>query len=190
MKSPSLLLALICFLAIIAGPQPAHAHAGPPILLTQDESAGPYLISLWSDPDIGRGVFIIEAKVPDQEFPPGTTATLWIKPDDGHLEEAGYAAGQDGRRDEGRFVAIVPLDATGVWSGRVVLDGMAGRGEVNYSVDVVEPSAARRWLVYPLMMLPFMMIGVLWLINSRLQRDAVTVSSNEPATPSTDSETP
>jgi hypothetical protein len=47
-----LLGALLAAGALAAGP--ASAHVGPPFPIVEDQKVGPYLASIWTDPDIGE----------------------------------------------------------------------------------------------------------------------------------------
>ena len=51
---PSLLLVL----GWLAAAGPARAHQGPPFPILMDVPAGPYVASVWTDPDVGTGLFL------------------------------------------------------------------------------------------------------------------------------------
>ncbi|HEX2163472.1 MAG TPA: hypothetical protein VHM02_05945, partial [Thermoanaerobaculia bacterium] len=44
------------FAAVLAA-LPAAAHEGPPYPIVVDRPAGPVLLSVWADPDVGTGTF-------------------------------------------------------------------------------------------------------------------------------------
>ena len=37
----------------------AHAHEGPPYPIIVDQPSGPYVITVWADPDVGVGTFYV-----------------------------------------------------------------------------------------------------------------------------------
>ncbi|RMF33282.1 MAG: hypothetical protein D6759_07205, partial [Chloroflexi bacterium] len=94
----------------LAFPPSAQAHSGAPYPILVESPVGPYVVTVLADPDVGGGTFTVElALVGGQAVPEGTTVTLWVRPQDGHREEAGY----DGRRQPegmGTFVVEIPFD--------------------------------------------------------------------------------
>jgi hypothetical protein len=109
-------------------PRLASAHADTPQLVVEGAPAGPYVLGLWADPDIGSGSFMFGTGGRNMVQP--TTVVLRLQPPDGRRAEVGAPA--TGRRigDETVFVARVPLDAGGSWSGVVEANGpAAGHGE-------------------------------------------------------------
>src|SRR5690606_31855498 len=61
---------------LVAGlllPAPVRAHEGPPFPIIVDERVGPYVVSVWTDPDIGIGTFFVVLEPPgDDPLPEGT----------------------------------------------------------------------------------------------------------------------
>jgi len=162
---------LICgfLLAWLAWPPAALAHVGAPYPVLLEEPVGPYVASALADPDVGTGTFYVLVTLSDgQPVPPGTQVTAWVEPDDGHLVEAGYTAGRQETRYGERFVAEVPFDAQGPWRVRLVIDGPAGRGETGFPVRVT--SSGLGWLATLACLVPFAILGALWLRGSVRQR--------------------
>lgn len=165
----SFLLGLL--LAGLAGPDTALAHVGAPYPVLLEEAVGPYVASALADPDVGQGTFYVLVTLHGGESPPdGTTVTVWVEPEDGHLAEAGYAAGRQQTRYGERFVAEVPFDAEGPWQVRLVIEGPAGSGETAFPVKVT-PSGIG-WLATVACLLPFLLLGGLWLRGALRQRSA------------------
>src|SRR3954447_19141120 len=89
----------LCLLLVI--PTAARAHDGPPFPILLGEPAGPYKLSVWTDPDVGIGTFFVYVEASDGSSTEDVTVTVHVKPVNGRLPEAGYPAEP---RDEGRRV--------------------------------------------------------------------------------------
>jgi hypothetical protein len=156
-------------LARLAWPSSALAHVGAPYPVLLEEPVGPYVASALADPDVGTGTFYILVTLPGGEpVPPGTEVTVWVEPEDGHLAEAGYPAARQETTYGERFVAEVPFDTAGPWRVRLVFDGPSGLGETSFSVRVT-PSGVG-WLATVACLVPFVIMGFLWLRGAARQR--------------------
>lgn len=155
----------------IAWPTPASAHVGAPYPVLLEEPVGPYVASALADPDVGKGTFYVLVTLPEGHLPPtDTVVTVWVRPEDGHLPEAGYPADRQQTRYGERFVAEVPFDAEGPWQVRLVIEGSAGNGEISFPVRAT-PSGIG-WLATLACLLPFVILGALWLRGTLRQRAA------------------
>jgi hypothetical protein len=159
---------LACWLAL-AWPLPAMAHVGAPYPVLLEEPVGPYTASALADPDVGAGTFYVMATLDaGQAVPADTSVTVWVKPDDGHLAETEYEGERQQTRYGERFVAKVPFDARGPWHVRLVIEGSAGQGETSFPVRVT-PSGTG-WLATLACLVPFVILGGLWLRGTLRQR--------------------
>jgi len=158
-------------LALLLVAQPVGAHAGPPFPILVDQQAGPYVASVWSDPDIGIGTFFVTL-----EGPPGRRLVLprsvrvGVRPVSGRLAEAFYdAEPQKVRKDEGaRYFAQVPFDQGGMWKVRVEIDGAVLSTEVEPTPDgTIGP------ISLVLYSLPFLAVGLIWLKAALTKREPV-----------------
>jgi hypothetical protein len=164
-------LLLGVLLVWLAWPAAAEAHVGAPYPVLLEEAVGPYTVSTLADPDVGQGTFYVLVALAGGESPPeGTTLMVWVEPEDGHRAEASYQAGRQQTRYGERFVAEVPFDAEGPWQVRLVLEGPAGTGETTFPVRVT-PSGVG-WLATLACLLPFVILGALWLRGTLRQRAA------------------
>jgi hypothetical protein len=164
-------LVLGILLAWLASPAPALAHVGAPYPVLLEEPVGPYVASALADPDIGTGTFYILVALPGGELPPlDTTVTVWVQPEDNHLPETGHPADRQQTRYGERFVAEVPFDAQGPWQVRLVIDGSGGSGETSFPVKVT-PSGIG-WVATLACLLPFVLLGALWLRGIQRLRTA------------------
>ncbi|MBV9210935.1 MAG: hypothetical protein JOZ52_09920 [Acidobacteria bacterium] len=149
------------------------AHEGPPFPLFVDESASPYLVSVWADPDVGTGTFYIVPAVPQgRELPPELQVEVCVRPLSGRHDEACYVAARDAVRDRAQYTVGVPFDAEEVWHVRILLRSSLGNGERAADVNAT-PAGLGRWdlLLY---LFPFAAVGSLWLLAVRKQRGALT----------------
>ena len=169
MRRPLLVLGFL--LAWLASPATARAHVGAPYPVLLEEPVGPYLTSALADPDVGQGTFYIMVTLPDgKPLPADTTVTVSVAPEDGHLAEAGYPAQREQTRYGERFVAEVPFDVKGLWQVRLVIAGSAGQGEISFPVEVT-PSGIGL-LASLACLVPFLILGGLWLRGARRQRSS------------------
>ena len=138
----------------------ASAHEGPPFPLVVDQKADRYVISVWTDPDVGTALFFVILNAP--EPPPDLRVQIGVQPVSGRLPETFYAAERENVQGRVQFRAQVQFDAQELWRVRVRLESAQGNGETVATVEATPPGYGR-WdlLVY---LLPFLAIGVLWAI--------------------------
>jgi hypothetical protein len=141
----------------------AIAHEGPPYPLFVDQKVGGYIVSLWSDPDVGDALFfvIINAQPPAQ-LPPDLQVQIGVQPTSGRLPEAVYSGVRENASGQVQYRAQVHFDAEELWRVRVRLQSPEGNAETITTVEATPPGYGR-WdlLVY---LFPFLAVGVLWTI--------------------------
>lgn len=165
----SLGLLVLLLLAWFLMPPAALAHVGAPYPVLLEEPSGPYLVSALADPDVGQGTFyVLVALDQGQSPPPDTVVTVWIEPEDGRLPVAGHLAEREQTRYGERYVAKVPFDSEGRWRVRLGIEGPAGQGETTFSVQVTP--AGTSWLATLACLVPFLILGGLWLRGTLRQR--------------------
>ena len=154
-------------LSVLATAGPLRAHSGPPYPIVTDWIAGPYAISIWTDPDAtddgtagGQFWVVFETRAGLVPVPPGTHASVTVRP----LDRAGQgrtvvAQPVDGRVSR-QFAALV-LDREGRFAVQVIVNGPLGRGELASEVDATYDlrPAPVLLLVY---LLPFLAVGAIW----------------------------
>jgi len=166
------------FLLLLA-PVPAWAHQGPPFPILMDQPAGPYVASVWTDPDVGKGIFYVVLDPPaGAVLPERTRVRIGLRPASGRLPEVIYNAEAQGTGEETRYYTEVQLDRQEMWKVRVLLDGSKGSAELASEVEAtpdgtIGPIAL---IIYPL---PFLAVGFLWLKAAlrRRSRDTIGTSS-------------
>lgn len=152
----ALILMLVLFFTRSAG-----AHEGPPYPLFLDRQVDRYVVSVWTDPDIGTGLFFVIFSGP-AELPPDLRVNVGVQPVTGRLPEAFYPAHRENLQGQVQYRAEVQLDAQELWQVRVRLESAQGNAETVATVEATPPGYGR-WdlLVY---LLPFLAIGLLWAI--------------------------
>jgi hypothetical protein len=140
---------------------PAAAHNGPPFPIIVDRHVGPYVISLWTHPDVGTGLFwIIMEPSRGTAVPKNLKIEIGVQPVSGRLQEKRYAARLDTSSAQEQYIVEVPFDAQELWRIRVLLDSSAGHGESTATVEVTPPGLGRWDLLWYAS--PFAAVAFLW----------------------------
>ena len=153
-------LSLVIFLLLA---RTAIAHEGPPFPLFVDQKLDNYVVSLWSDPDVGDALFfVIVSTPPTAQLPTDLQVQIGIQPNSGRLPEAFYPAARENVSGQVQYRTLVHFDAEELWRVRVRLLSSQGNAETVTTVEATPPGYGR-WdlLVY---LLPFLAVGVLWAI--------------------------
>ena len=159
-----LAIALALILAVFSGR--VSGHSGPPYPIVSDQAAGPYLISIWTDPDTTDdrspgGQFWIRIHLADGEkLPPETHATVSISAED-RLESARTASAAPVRGDIANQFAALEMDHEGPFGVMVRVEGPRGRATVSSSVDATYDLRPPQSLLL-LYLAPFVLVGLLW----------------------------
>jgi hypothetical protein len=148
--------------ALLAAALPAAAHEGPPFPVLVDERLGPYLVSVWTDPDIGTGeVYVILEGADGKPLPEPTHVEVGVQPVSGRLPEALYTARPQPVRRGARHYTEVAFDSGGMWHLRVAVSGPAGGGEHTVQVEPT-PDGTIGPIGLVVYLLPFLAVGFLW----------------------------
>jgi hypothetical protein len=143
--------------------QVARAHEGPPYPLFVDRQVGNHTISVWTDPDVGTGLFfVVFSENESAHLPSDLRVQIGVQPASGRLPEAFSTATRENLQAQIQYRAEVHFDAEEVWQVRVRLESSQGTTETLANVAVTPPGYGR-WdlLVY---LMPFLAIGLLWSI--------------------------
>lgn len=149
------LILIILFVRTVA------AHEGPPFPLFVDQKVDPYVVSVWTDPDVGEALFFVIVG-PAAQLPSDLRVQVGVQPVSGRLPEAFYAGERENVQGQVQYRAQVHFDAEELWRVRVRLESAQGNAETIATVEATPPGYGR-WdlLVY---LLPFLGVGVLWAI--------------------------
>jgi len=137
------------------------AHEGPPFPLFVDQKVDPYVVSVWTDPDVGEALFFVIVG-PAAQLPADLRVQVGVQPVSGRLPEAVYSGERENVQGQVQYRALVRFDAEELWRVRVRLESAQGNAETIATVEATPPGYGR-WdlLVY---LLPFLGVGLLWAI--------------------------
>jgi hypothetical protein len=142
---------------------PTLAHQGPPFPILENQRAGPYLASVWTDPDVGTGTFFVVLEPPKgRSLPAKTRVRIGLQPVSRRLPEMVYEAEPQKVSYGERYFTPVRLDKEERWRARVLLDGSEGGGELTAEVDAT-PDGTIGPIALVLYLVPFLAVGLLWL---------------------------
>ena len=137
------------------------AHEGPPFPLFVDKKVDRYVVSVWTDPDVGTALFFVI--VNGQELPKDLHVQIGVQPVSGRLAEVFYPAERENVQGRVQFKSQVQFDAQEFWRVRVQLQSaQSGNAETVATVEATPPGYGR-WdlLIY---LVPFLAVGLLWAI--------------------------
>jgi len=157
----TLLACLLAGLLLMFCAPNAVAHNGPPFPIITDQRVGPYIISLWTHPDLGVGTFFVMVDpVPGGTVPKDLKIQIGVQPASSRLAEVVYSAWPLDLRGQVEYKTEVQFDQQENWKVRLILASSAGGGEATSQV-VPTPAGFGRWdlLLY---LLPFLGVGFLW----------------------------
>jgi hypothetical protein len=146
-----------------------NAHEGPPYPLFVDQKVDPYVVSVWTDPDVGDALFFVIVNA-QQGVPADLRVQVGVQPVSGRLPEAVYSGERENVQGQVQYRALVHFDREELWRVRVRLESVGGSVETTANVEATPPGYGR-WdlLVY---LLPFLGVGILWAVAMvrKLQR--------------------
>lgn len=152
-------------LGLLLGARLADAHTGPPFAIVSDRATGPYIVSVWTDPDSTEdgsagGRFWVRLRPSTGPLPADTLVQVTIKP----LDRAGVALtlpADPVAGDPSNRLAALVMDHEGRFYVRVSIDGPLGpafvEAEVQATYDERPPPA-----MIAIYLLPFVLVGFLW----------------------------
>jgi hypothetical protein len=141
----------------------ASAHEGPPFPLFVDQKVDRYLVSVWTDPDVGTAQFFVIISAQDSgEVPADLRVQIGVQPVSGRLTQTFYTAQRDESQQRVQYKTDVHFDAEELWQVRVRLESAQGIAETVATVEATPPGYGRWDLL--LYFFPFLAIGILWSI--------------------------
>jgi len=153
-------------LAFFAGT--AWAHSGPPFPIVSTQVAGPYEVSVWTDPDTtddgtaaGRFWVTLKPTAAGPTVPADARVVVSITPADragATLEASAESLDRDPNR---RFVALL-MDHEGRYRVGVAIDSPLGHADLESAVDATYDLRPAPYLIVVFAM-PFVLVGFLWI---------------------------
>jgi len=159
---------------------PALAHQGPPFPILDDQRVGPYIASVWTDPDVGTGTFFVILESPEgRSLPTKTRVRIGLQPVSKRLQEVIYEAEPQKVTDGARYLTLAPLDKEEKWRVRVLLDGSEGGGELAAEVEAT-PDGTLGPIGALIYLVPFLGVGFLWLKAALKRREKPVAPPERP----------
>jgi hypothetical protein len=157
-------------IAFVAASTTLHAHSGPPFPIVTDAIRGPYMISIWTDPDAtddrspgGQFWIVIGPATTGASIPADTRATVSVRPS---APSSSSVAVQSTRTEPVRgdvtnqFGAVL-MDHEGPYAVHVEVAGPLGQASMEAMVDATyDLRPAPYMLIWYLF--PFLLAGLLW----------------------------
>jgi hypothetical protein len=152
----------------------ARAHNGPPFPIIESQQVGPFVVSLWTHPDVGVPslFFVIVNPRPGASLPPDLKVRIGLQPEDGRLPERIYETKRDPVKDHVQFDNTeAAFDRDEFWKVRLILESSLGGAETFSRVEAT-PVGLGKWdLLFYLS--PFLLLAGLWFRGiSRVRRGA------------------
>jgi hypothetical protein len=169
MKRRTSLIVIACAtLGAVGGhAAPVDAHSGPPFPIISNQVAGPYQVSVWTDPDAtangsaaGQFWVVVRPANAGTSLPADTNVNVTIQPVEGGPVLRGMAKPVNGDVSR-QFVALL-MDHEGRYSTRASIDGPLGAADVAAEVDAtydLRPSS----IMVAVYVMPFVLVGFLWI---------------------------
>lgn len=138
------------------------AHRGAPSAIIVDQRVGPYVASVWTDPEVGRGPMYVVLEAADGlTFTPPSAVRVGVAPVSRRLPEVVHDAHPEPVRRGARFMTEVAFDRAERWNLRVLVVGAAGGGQLTSQVDAM-PNAMVGPFALVLSSLPFLAVAAVW----------------------------
>jgi hypothetical protein len=176
-----LALILLCFaLLLFAGTQPAIAHGGGTPQLTNAE-AGPYLVSVWTEPDpIQAGEFHVTVAVLESPAPSSSGSETGdlvldaivqvdVKPVSENGKTLVAYATRENSVNKLLYEADLELPSEGQWRVDIQVEGPVGTGSTGFDIEAAPPSVinADGWLPWPVWAgLSLVLLAVGWSVHT------------------------
>jgi hypothetical protein len=145
------------------------AHNGPPFPIISDKRVGPCVISLWTHPDVGTGMFyVIVDPVPGGTIPKDLKVQIGVQPVTARLPEVFYTGQLEKLRGQVQYDVSAEFDAQELWRVHLILKSSQGDGEAFANVEVTPPGLGRWDLLW--FSAPFLGVGFLWFHAMRRRR--------------------
>src|ERR1700685_3617608 len=145
---------------LLVASSPLGAHNGPPFPIISDKRVGPAVVSLWTHPDVGTGLFYVIVEPPGGAIPPDLKIEIGVRPVTGRLPEVMYPMKLENLRGQVVYRTDAQFDQQELWHVRMIVKSSAGDGEASADVEVTSPGVGGWGLL--LFLLPFLGVGFLW----------------------------
>src|SRR5580693_8234449 len=116
----------VVMLLLIAS-SPLGAHNGPPFPIISDKRVGPVVVSLWTHPDVGTGLFyVIVDPPPGGAIPPDMNIEIGVRPVTGRLAEVIYPTRLENLHGQVQYRTEAEFDQQELWHVRLIVKSSQG----------------------------------------------------------------
>lgn len=142
------------------------AHSGPPYPVVSDQAAGPYVVSVWTDPDAtddgtpGGQFWVVLQTTRGGQLPPSTRASVAVRGIDSPAS-AQQAVAAPVRGDIANQFAAVVMDQEGPYAVLVTVTGPLGMAVVKARAEATYDLRPAPYML-AWYLLPFVVAGLLW----------------------------
>lgn len=147
-------------------------HHGVPSRVLSDEHVGPYVASVWIEPEVGDGTVYVMLEAADGlVFTPPSAVRVALAPTSGRSAEVVHVANPEplAGNAHAQYVATVMFDRPERWNVRVIIDGSAGGGELATQIDSTS-NASFGPLGVILGSIPFVLVALVYWRSSLARR--------------------
>ena len=139
-------------------------HHGVPSRVVADQPVGPYVASVWIEPEVGDGtIYVILGAADGASFTPPSSVRVAAAPTSGRsgemVEEAHLESARPGA--DARYMTHLMFDRADQWRVRVMVNGAAGGGELVTSVESIT-NAAMGLFGVSLASTPFLLVAFVY----------------------------
>jgi len=158
-----------------AHPHEMEAHRGAPSPIVRDQRVGPYVASVWTDPEVGTGPMYVVLEAADGlTFTPPSTVRVGLAPVSGRLPEVVHDAHPMPVPRGARFMTNVVFDRAEPWNLRILVAGSVGGGQLTSQVEA-RPNAMVGPAALLVSSLPFLLMAAIWWRAAVVRRRTVAV---------------
>lgn len=167
--TPAVCRTLVAMVVVlVCAPLRVLAHDGPPFPIVSDRTAGPYVVSIWTDPDStddgsagGRFWVTLGPTSDGGHIPAGTAVTVSIAPADRPGRPLEARAEPVNGAVTNQLAALV-MDHEGRFRVQVSVDGPLGRAHVDGEVDATYDLRPPPFMLV-VYLIPFLLVAFLWI---------------------------
>lgn len=155
--------------AVMADPVLAQSHEmmhhhGVPSRMVADRRVGPYVASVWVEPEVGDGtVYVMLDAADGRSFTPPSAVRVALVPTSGRVAEMVHEAHLEpaGAQQGARYVTQVMFDRPERWTMRVIVEGSTGGGELTLPVESTSNASTGPFGVI-LGSMPFVLVALVY----------------------------
>lgn len=153
----------------------ASGHEGPPFPILNDATAGPYRVSIWTDPDVSEDpqaslgrFWVLVHGAADGKAAGDARVTVSVEAAAPPEARASAVATRDAS-EASRYLSVLRLAREGRFTVTATVVGPTGTATVMAPVDATYDTRPARGMMLVFLM-PFVLVGGLWVLALRRRR--------------------